>query len=151
MGHKDVEDYLNDGIHGVKLPKDDERKQYLGTLRERIVLALTIGQVMTDSGIQTLEEQMKKHPSSKLLINGKVAYRFLAEEIKVANTHNIPYTIVADEENDTDVGAVLTKDYAVNQKEIYLVKDRTHEQEYVEQNEKKSLLTAIKQFFSPNK
>ncbi|HLS35515.1 MAG TPA: DUF1694 domain-containing protein, partial [Bacillota bacterium] len=37
MNKKDVEDYLQEGIHGRKRrPKEAEREKYLGTLRERI-------------------------------------------------------------------------------------------------------------------
>ena len=43
MSNKNVNDFLTDGIYGTRLPKQEERNKYLGTLRERIVLALTIG------------------------------------------------------------------------------------------------------------
>src|SRR5690625_8026133 len=95
MSKKNVDDYLTEGMYGTRLPKDDERRKYLGTLRERIILALTVGQVMTDSGIEQLAEAMKQHPESKLLINGKVSYRFMSAENKGANENNISYTILS--------------------------------------------------------
>src|SRR5690625_6063782 len=108
MGKKNVEDYLTEGIHGPRRPLEAERRKYLGTLRERIVIALTIGQVMTDSGIQKLEEAMKEHPDTQLLINGKVSYRFSSAEKSLARKYSIPYTVITNEEYETDIGAVLT-------------------------------------------
>lgn len=128
MGDRNVEDYLNDGIHGARRPKEVERERFLGTLRERIVIALTIGQVMTDSGISKLEDVMKEHhKDTQLLINGKVSHRFLTAEKALANKYNIPYTVVSNNETDTDIGAVLTYDYAVNKETIFIVEETEQE------------------------
>ena len=127
MSKKSVDDYLQAGIHGVRLPKEAERKQFLGTLRERIVIALTIGQVMSDSGLKRLEEEMQKHPGTKLVMNGHVAYRFLKQEKDLAMKYNIPYTIVTDEESKTDIGAVLTYDYAIDKEEIFIKEEPKEE------------------------
>lgn len=152
MGNKDLEDYITDGIYGTKRPKEAERKEFLGTLRERIILALTIGQVMTDSGIVKLEEAMKKHGDSKLLINGQVAYRFLSKEIELANKYDIPYTIVSDEEHETKVGAVLTYDYAINKEEIFINDEEADDKPEENTNyntKKRSIFSKLKNWLSP--
>lgn len=120
MSKKSVDDYLTDGLYGTRLPKENERIQFLGTLRERIVLALTIGQVMTDSGINKLEEAIKENPKAKLLINGHVSYRFLKEEKSLASKYKIPYTTITNNEKDTDIGAVLTYDHAIDKENIFI-------------------------------
>lgn len=149
MDKKNVDDYLMQGMYGTQRPKEAERQKFLGTLRERVVIALTIGQVMTDSGIDQLEKAMKAHKDTKLLINGQVARRFLAEEIKVANKYNIPYTIISDEESETTIGAVLTYDYAVNIEDIYISDEEDNkEQEKKEKNTRSpSLYSKIKRWF----
>lgn len=147
MSKKNVDDYLTEGMYGTRLPKDDERRKYLGTLRERIILALTVGQVMTDSGIEQLAEAMKQHPESKLLINGKVSYRFMSAEIKVANEHNISYTIVADESNEAGVGAVLTYDYAINKEEIFIQDIEENDEHDKEEKDEVSFLDKLKGLF----
>jgi len=147
MSKKNVDDYLTEGMYGTRLPKDDERRKYLGTLRERIILALTVGQVMTDSGIEQLAEAMKQHPESKLLINGKVSYRFMSAEIKVANEHNISYTIVADESNEAEVGAVLTYDYAINKEEIFIQDIEENDEHDKEEKDEVSFLDKLKGLF----
>lgn len=144
MGKKDVDDYLTEGIYGTRRPKETERLQFLGTLRERIVIALTIGQVMTDSGISKLEETMKKHRNTKLLINGQVSYRFLSAEKALANKYNIPYTVVTNEEHETDVGAVLTYDHAIDKENIYIDDDASEEKE----ESSDSFFSTIKQWFT---
>lgn len=145
MSNKDVNDYLTEGMYGTRLPKEEERKKYLGTLRERIVLALTIGQVMSDKGIQALENAMKNHhQDTKLLLNGRVSNRFLSEEKALANQFNIPYTIINDGDSDTDIGAVLTYDYAIDKTDIFLNEDEDNTN-LEEKNT--SFFSKIKQWF----
>ncbi|MFD2630511.1 YueI family protein [Oceanobacillus kapialis] len=147
MANRNVDDYLTEGIHGTRLPKDAERKQFLGTLRERIVLALTIGQVMTDKGIEKLEEAMKENPNTTLLINGHVAYRFLKEEKDLAKKYHITYTTITNEESDTEIGAVLTYDYAIDKEHIFLEEEK-EEAAQEEGEEKTGFLSKIKNIFS---
>lgn len=77
MSKKYVKNYLQEGMYGTRLPKESERKKYLGTLRERVAFVLTVGDVMSDRGLDELECQLKKHPKANLLLNGNISYRFL--------------------------------------------------------------------------
>lgn len=120
MSKKDIDDYLTEGIHGVRLPKQAERDYFLGTLRERIILALSIGEVMRDRGLEELDHAMQEFPEAKLIFNGHVATKFQTEEKKIAAKHNIPYTVHRNEDDKTDIGAVLTLDTAINREKIYL-------------------------------
>jgi len=150
MTKKDVNDYLTEGMYGVRLPKEAERQRFLGTLRERVVIALTIGQVMTDSGIGNLEKAMKEHnEDTQLLINGSVSHRFLTGEKALANQYNIPYTVISNEDVETDIGAVLTYNYAINKENIFIKEESVEEQE--EQTEPKkhdSFITMFKKWFT---
>lgn len=147
MSKKSVEDYLTEGIHGPRRPKESERRKYLGTLRERIVLALTIGQVMTDSGVEALEKAMKEHPDTKLLINGQVSHRFLQREKEVANRCNIPYTVISNENVETDIGAVLTYDHAVHIENIF-IEEQNDKNNFEENNDDSpSLFKKVKKWF----
>lgn len=143
MSKKSVDDYITEGLYGKRRPKEAERKMFLGTLRERIVIALTIGQVMTDNGLKQLEEAMKKHQDAKLLINGHVSSRFLKEEKALADKYNIPYTSITNENSDTDIGAVLTYDYAIDKEEIFIEEEKEEES-----SETNSFLAKIKNMFS---
>lgn len=148
MSKKNVEDYLTEGIYGTRLPKQEERDYYLGTLRERIVIALTIGQVMSDKGLEQLEINLKQHKDAKLLINGKIASKFLKAEKELANKYKIPYTVVSNEEVETDIGAILAYDYAIDKEDIY-IDDRNITTEPLENNNKDikpSILSKLKRF-----
>ena len=146
MSKKSVEDYLTDGIYGTRLPKQKERDYFLGTLRERIVIALTIGQVMTDKGLQKLEENMQQNKEAKLLFNGKIASRFLKEEKDLANKHQISYTVVTNEEVETDIGAVLAYDHAIDKENIFYEEDPEKEIPEEEDN-KDSFFDKLKRLF----
>ncbi|OZU88909.1 hypothetical protein CIL03_07765 [Virgibacillus indicus] len=147
MSKKSVDDYLTEGIYGTRRPKEAEREQFLGTLRERIVLALTKGQVMSDKGLNALEEAMKKNKGAELLINGQVAYKFLKEEKALAKKYNIAYTTITDNENETDIGAVLTYDHAIDKEEIFMKEQETEEYEK-EPEKSESLLSKLKNWLS---
>ncbi|MEN2768834.1 YueI family protein [Ornithinibacillus xuwenensis] len=148
MSKKNVEDYLTEGIYGTRLPKQEERDYFLGTLRERIVLALTIGQIMTDKGLDYLEETMKNHRKATLLFNGKIASRFLKAEKELANKYSIPYTVITNEHVETDIGAVLTYDYAIDKEQIFLELDNNQtNQQNTKDHHKQSVVTKLKNFF----
>lgn len=148
MSKKNVDDYLTEGMYGTRRPKEAERQRFLGTLKERIVIALTIGQVMTDSGILKLEEAMKEHhEDTQLLINGSVSYRFLTAEKALANKYKIPYTVISNEEVKTDIGAVLTYTYAINKENIF-IEDTDTEEKTDEAEKESSFFSKIKDWFT---
>ena len=145
MSKKSVDDYITEGIYGKRRPKEAERQMFLGTLRERIVIALTKGQVMSDNGLEKLEVAMKEHQDAKLLMNGHVSSRFLNEEKALANKYNIQYTSITNEHSDTDIGAVLTYDYAIDKEEIFIKEEEKEEESSDNTN---SFLSKIKNMFS---
>ncbi len=122
MTESKVEEYLKQGIYGPKETNPGERRQFLGTIRERIEIALTKAQVMEDELYIEIERAMKKHPSLQLLLNGEIDYRFLSKYIGLANQQQIPFTIVTNKDHQTDIGLVLTHEDAVNKEEIYVKK-----------------------------
>ncbi|WP_077624054.1 YueI family protein [Sediminibacillus massiliensis] len=120
MSRKDVDDYIQEGIYGAKQTKPGERKRYLGTLRERVILALTKGQVMKNKGHDELLAGMKEHPDSRLLFNGNINSRFLKDYKNMAREAGIQYSSITNKEAKTDLGAILTSDHAIDKENIYL-------------------------------
>src|SRR5699024_4609298 len=137
MTRKNVEDYLTEGKYGVRRPKEAEREHYLGTLRERIVIVLSKGQVMTDNSFAELEEASRAYADATLLINGNIAYLYYKKEKDIANKHNIPHTVITNENNDTDIGAVLTCDYAIDKVDTFIQHEKKTKTE-PEQDDHKS-------------
>ncbi|MED1205242.1 YueI family protein [Heyndrickxia acidicola] len=118
----DIEDYLQKGMYGTKETKPEERKKFLGTLRERIVIALLKNQIYENGTYPEIEENMKKHKQATLYLNGDVNYNYLSKYIAIAKKHSIPFSIVSKHTGDTNIGLVLAYNYAIDQEEIYLTK-----------------------------
>lgn len=147
MTKKHVDDYLTEGMYGLRRPKEAEREYFLGTLRERIVIALSKGQVMTDSRLKELEEAIKQHPDARLIFNGDIAYRFSKKEKAIADKHNIPYTVITNKETSTDIGAVLTYDYAIFKEDIF-IQDANSAKSKPKTKSKTSFFARLKNWFN---
>lgn len=80
MVNKNVEDYLQEGIYGQKQNKPEERNMYLTTLRERVEIALTIGQVM-QSNVYT--EVASRHTLFSIITNPPKRWHCLPTFIKI--------------------------------------------------------------------
>lgn len=122
MSRLKVEDYLEQGIYGPKEIKPGERKEFLGTLRERVVIVLKKSQVFELNVYPEIEQKMKRHPHSNLFLNGQMDYQYPGKYIKLAMSHNIPYKIVLNKDHDSDLGLVLAEKNAINKEEIYIEK-----------------------------
>ncbi|WP_138420929.1 YueI family protein [Aquibacillus sediminis] len=138
---KDVDDYLQEGIYGAKETNPAERKAFLGTLRERVVLALTKGQVMKHKGVQQLDQAMKENPDSKLLLNGNVSFRYFKKYKQVASDNQINYKTVNNKSAESDYGIVLTYDHAIDKENIFLQEE--NKEQPTKQKEEKSLLQSL--------
>ncbi|MED0962002.1 hypothetical protein COJ48_16860 [Bacillus cereus] len=124
MVNKNVEDYLQEGIYGQKQNKPEERNMYLTTLRERVEVALTIGQVMQSNVYTEVTSSiMRTSQSLQLFLNGSIAYPHLSKYIKLANEKNVPFTIVQNKGTETPIGLVLSHSTAVDKEQIYVEDD----------------------------
>ncbi|KAB8137921.1 YueI family protein [Gracilibacillus oryzae] len=134
MSNKNIDDYIQEGIYGPKETNPDERRVFLGSLRERVILVLKQSEVRGEKGLNELEKEMKNYPNAKLLINGDMNFRFFKPYRELARNANITYTSVNDQESTTEYGLVLTMDHAIDKEDIFLHENKTKE----EKQEKKS-------------
>ncbi|MGP4062694.1 YueI family protein [Halobacillus sp. H74] len=148
MKKADIEDYLQEGIYGSKETKPSERRRYLGTLRERVVLLLTKAQVMQETGLDELTDRMKENKDGKLLLNGEISYRFLSPYKDAAERNDIHHTTVSNQDIDTDVGAILTVDYAIEKEHIYVEPKKEREGK---SDEGEGVIGFLKSLFKPSK
>lgn len=144
MSDKQVEDYLQNGIYGTPDTKPSERKRFLGTIRERVVFALTKGQVMKKKGVQEMEEKIANNKSAHLLINGKISSRYYKNYRDLALKHGLEYTVVNNKEANSDLGAVLTYEYAVDHEEIFLQEDKPQQKSAQKGNFMKRFLNFLR-------
>ncbi|UHA58425.1 YueI family protein [Metabacillus litoralis] len=118
-----LDEYIQQGITGPREINPDERRKFLGTLRERVVVALTQSQVREKGTYSEVEELMKQNKEATLFLNGKMNYTYLSDYIKLANNVGNKYLISTDKEHETDLGLVLAYDYAVDKENIYIKKE----------------------------
>ena len=120
---ENIQDYLNRGMYGNKETNVDERKQFLSTIRERIIVALTNRQVMKNETYAPFVQLIKDYPDCHLYLDGDLDYSFLSKYIKIVNKLEIPFTIVNDVKHETEIGLVLaTKSRAINKNDIFVPK-----------------------------
>ncbi|NMH67416.1 YueI family protein [Bacillus sp. RO3] len=145
MSKPTIDDYLDNGIYGQKQTKPDERRKFLGSLRERIVIALTQSQVREKGVYKEVQENLKKNPNAKLLLNGNMSYSYLSKYIKLADTYHVSFSMVTNKETETDIGLVLAYDHAIDKEDIYVKKKSEKASEtQTKQKAKKSLFSSIK-------
>lgn len=124
-----VDEVLQQGIYGPLETKPDERRKFLGTLRERIIVALTKGQVGEMEVYPQVEQHMKENPQSHLFLNGNMSYESLSKYVKLATKYKIEHTIVTNKEHDSEIGLVLAMEHAIDKEEIYITKKVIVQQE----------------------
>ena len=122
MSGSKVDEYLQQGIHGAKQTKPDERRRFLTTIRERVVIALTQAQVMKKGVEPEVTKLMDENLKAHLFLNGHISYSYLSKYIKEAEKRDIEFTIVTNKDYDSELGLVLAHNYAIDKEDIYLSK-----------------------------
>ena len=79
-----LDEYIQQGIHGPREINPDERRKFLGTLRERVVVVLTKSQVREPGTYKEVEDLMQKNRQATLFLNGNMNYSYLSDYIKLA-------------------------------------------------------------------
>lgn len=125
MTGNNVEDYLIKGIYGEKQIKIEERNVFLGTIRERVEIALTTSQVMANSIYPQIEANFS-NKSLTLLLNGTLPYTAISKYIKLAKKTNLPFSLVNNLPTPTPIGLVLTHKNAVEKDEIFIKDELYH-------------------------
>ncbi|WNS76027.1 YueI family protein [Bacillus sp. DTU_2020_1000418_1_SI_GHA_SEK_038] len=115
-----IDDYILQGIHGQKETNPDERRKFLGTLRERIVIALKQSQIRENGIYPQVEDALKKNKGAHLYLNGNMSYEELSKYTKIASKYNVAYTMVTNKDYNSEIGLALAYDYAIDKEEIYV-------------------------------
>lgn len=148
MSSDNMQNYLNKGMYGANQTKPEERQEYLGSLRERVYLSITIQQLTSTDYSDAVKKEINKHPNNTLLFNGSVDIKDLDPYIKLSNQLSCSFRIVTGEDAEkSSIGLIYVAPQAVNIESIdveekYPQSDETSEKEVPE---KKSF---FKRFFS---
>lgn len=143
---KQIDDYLMEGIHGQKETKPDERRKFLGTLRERIIIALTQPQIREEGIYPQVEAAFKNNPKAQLFLNGHMNYSELSKYTNLASKYKIEYTMVTNKEHNSEIGLVLAYSYAIDKEEIY-VKKIEEKEKLPKDTNKKGMLNIFSKMF----
>lgn len=120
MKEESVDFYLQQGIFGHAETKPDERRMFLGSLRERALLALTKGQVSRSKPYQEVEQVLKANRQATVLLNGELSYASYSQYVKMANAAGCSFKVVNHHEANSPFGLVVEMPNAVNQEHIYI-------------------------------
>ena len=145
MNKKTVDDYLQEGIHGPKEIKPAERKEFLGTIRERVVIVLSQAQVFQKQLPTGFIDILKNNKEAKLYLNGHISYTHLSKFVKAADENGIQFKIVMNKDFNSPHGLVLAYDYAINKDNIKLVEEPTKKKEIP--GKKTGFFDSFKQLF----
>ncbi|WP_175639473.1 YueI family protein [Metabacillus schmidteae] len=140
-----LDEYIQQGIHGPREINPDERRKFLGTLRERVVVVLTKSQVREPGTYKEVENLMSKNNEATLFLNGNMNYSYLSDYIKLANKVGNKFSLSTNKEHDSDLGLVLAYDHAVNIEDIYITKDEKTERK--EEHDENSVIRFFKKLF----
>lgn len=122
MAKQSVDEIIMNGIKGTPEIKKDEKNKYLGTFRERVEIVLSIGQVMKPTVYKEIEHILKTTKNINMLLNGDVSYQYLSKYIQIANKFHVLFSIVQNNEYNSDLGLVIANKTAID-KELILVKE----------------------------
>ncbi|MBS4173388.1 YueI family protein [Bacillus sp. FJAT-49736] len=137
-----LDDYLEKGLYGEKQIKPAEKKKYLGTYRERIIVALTKSQVMEKSVYPEVEDFIKTNPDANLLVNGDLLYSAISKYLQIAKKYGNNFSIVTNHTNSTNIGLVLAHSYAIDKENIYIQKSKAIPKK--ENKKKRGLWSSLK-------
>lgn len=141
---ENIDDYLEKGMYGAKEINPAEKKKYLGTYRERVLVALTKEEVLSQQFLPELEKAILESPDSKLLLNGLLHYNSMRPYIKLAEKCKHEFSIVSRLEGETDLYLVLACQKAINKEDIHLYKEEAPEET---EQEPISLLEKVRKLF----
>lgn len=144
MSGPNLDDYLQQGIYGQKEINPDERRKFLGTLRERVVIALTQAQVREEDIFIEVEDELKSNRDATLLLNGNIDYTYLSKYVKLCSKHNVKYHVVTNNEHNSEIGLVLAHDYAVDKEDIYVTQKKVA---YEESADKEGFFSSFTKLF----
>lgn len=106
----------------------DQQRQYLGTFRERVILALEasdLTNVFLSDFPTILTEITRRYPSTQLKLAGSLPVAKQLAVMKIANQQGIQATTVQDQKSTSNYVLIIHSDRAVNCDSIHLATWKT--------------------------
>lgn len=119
MSEDQLQQHLQKGLYGQLQSNPDERKQYLGSLRERVCLAITNQQMAQERSFNILSKKVTDYQDYHALINANA--QNISPYINLFGKHNIDFTLISDDTAKTAAdafGLLMVSDQAINETTI---------------------------------
>ncbi|GMA70125.1 hypothetical protein GCM10025879_13710 [Leuconostoc litchii] len=122
----DVNERLQQEQLGNGTPKinPDEQNRYLGTFRERVIVAIKVSQLGKSDIQSKFATALKSHSIGKVLIDQQLVGDYFTTYVGLATQSKHTFTLLSDANKsahqDDPIAIVLAADTAINVDNIYL-------------------------------
>ena len=124
MSQEKLDDILKRGMYGSKETLPEERNFFLGTINERVYLALTNNQVRKRGMYEEVQDLLKRKEDEdmEILINGELNYSYYSNYVQEATKNSVPFRIV-NNDSETPIGIIVASKQPVTKQENIFIKD----------------------------
>ncbi|KRK88911.1 DUF1694 domain-containing protein [Lentilactobacillus sunkii] len=102
------EEFIKQHMFGNPQIKPDEKRAFLGNFRERVALALTIGQLHQAGTPELVDKVLKNYPEYRVYINGRMDQELIDPFMDIAIKEKVQFTVLV--QNGMRVDQELTAD-----------------------------------------
>lgn len=102
------EEFIKQHMFGNPQIKPDEKRAFLGNFRERVALALTIGQLQQAGTPELVDKVLKNYPEYRVYINGRMDQELIDPFMDIAIKEKVQFTVLV--QNGMRVDQELTAD-----------------------------------------
>jgi len=120
MDKSELEKALERGMYGTPELRREEKKNYLGCFRERILKALTKKQIMEPGTYKEILDAIRDPRTKRLVITNDVQLPFAMDYINLAQKNNVEFTLIDGHNYLGDIGLVVVSETAVDIKNIFV-------------------------------
>ncbi|KAA8324409.1 DUF1694 domain-containing protein [Leuconostoc carnosum] len=110
--------------NGTPKINPDEQSRYLGTFRERVIVAVKVSQLGNSDIQSAFAASLKSHSIGKVLIDQNLAANYFTTYVGLATQSKHPFTLLSDttkhHHQDDPIAVLLAANTAVNVDNIYL-------------------------------
>lgn len=91
-----VNDRLNNAMYGTPQTLPDQRRQFLGSLRERVLMEIDVRDLNNPRTFQLFQAHLTEFraPEHTALVNGKIDHQLTGPFLKELAQANFPFTLV---------------------------------------------------------
>ncbi|MEJ6348304.1 YueI family protein [Holzapfeliella sp. He02] len=106
------------GMTSTPQTNPDERRKYLGSLRERVLVRLSVAQLKDQKIVKTLVSHIPSYQNYQVLINNKINTANASLIIKCCSQNNIKFSLISDQSaqiEDDKTGVLVVSSEAINE------------------------------------